>query len=1145
MKNRKLFISILTGLCACLMSATLLTACKDDHTHSYTEQTVNATCTEKGVTIYTCDCGNVYTEELPALGHDYVPHEAQAPTCTEIGWNTYNTCSRCNYTEYEEIPVLSHDEKTHEAKAPTCTEIGWNEYVTCERDGCEYSTYEEIPATGNHTWNSGEITTEPTCTEKGVKTFTCTVCQTATYTEDVPALDHNKVQHNAQVATCTEKGWNAYETCTRCSYTTYVEIPALNHDKVQHNAQAATCTEIGWEAYETCTRCDYTTYVELPALTHDKVQHNAQAATCTEKGWNAYETCTRCDYTTYVELPALNHDKVQHNAQAATCTEIGWNAYETCTRCDYTTYVELPALTHDKVQHNAQAATCTEKGWNAYETCTRCDYTTYVELPATGNHTWNDGEITTESTCTKTGVKTFTCTVCKTATKTEDVPTLEHDYSEEWKYDENKHWNECTCGARQGETAHSGGNVTCTAKAVCSTCNQAYGSTLNHEYTTLNYNTTFHWYDCATCDKVNDKEEHTDNGSGNCTVCDYPIGPTEGIMYDISADGTYAEVIGYESTATKIRIAETYQGVPVKTIYDEAFYNNDKITSVIIPDSITTIGEGAFQYCDSLTSVTIPDSVTSIGGYAFAWCNTLMSVEVGNNVTSIGDFAFNGCSNLTGIVIPDSVTFIGERAFEDCSGLTFNEYGNCKYLANKNNPYYALIEATNTKYSSYTIYEGTKIIASRAFAGCSRMTSIVIPDGVTSINKYAFYYCSNLTSVVISDGVTSINDEAFYSCDNLTSATCPAFAISCLPKSQLQSVRITSGESIGEDAFYYCSSLTSIEIPDSVTSIGGYAFYECSNLTSVYISDIAAWCKISFGFYANPLRYAKNLYLNNELVTELIIPDSVTFIGDSAFRGCSSLTSITIPDSVTSIGGYAFYECSNLTSVYISDIAAWCKISFDPSSYANPLYYAHNLYLNNELVTELVIPNGVTSIGNWAFYYCSSLTSVTIPDSVTSIGNWAFYYCDSLKSVVIGNGVVSIGNSAFESCSSLTSITIPDSVTSIGDGAFKYCNSLTSLKIGNSVTIIGHDAFRFCDNLINVVIPNSVTMIGDSAFDGDNLTTLTFEDTSTWYRTQKESDWNNKTGGEQIELTDPTVNATYFKAPTDVAWWYSYCWYKL
>ena len=254
---------------------------------------------------------------------------------------------------------------------------------------------------------------------------------------------------------------------------------------------------------------------------------------------------------------------------------------------------------------------------------------------------------------------------------------------------------------------------------------------------------------------------------------------------------------------------------------------------------------------------------------------------------------------------------------------------------------------------------------------------------------------------------------------------------------------------IGSAAFRNCDNLWSVTIPNSVTSIGYGAFAACNNLKEVYITDIAAWCKIKFESLAsNPLYHESNLYVNGTLVTDLVIPNSVTSIGGKAFCYCSSLTSITIPNSVTSIGGKAFCNCSSLTSitipnsvtsigydafaacnnrkeVYITDIAAWCKITFE-SSGSNPLDNAGNLYVNGTLVTDLVIPNSVTSIGKSTFSECVHLTSITIPNSVTSIGGYAFY-----------------------GCSSLTSVTIPNSVTSIGDGAFWGCTSLDGIAILN------------------------------------------------------------------------------------------------
>ena len=204
-----------------------------------------ATCTTKAV----CEvCGGEYGEKDPN-NHDLVHLYAKAPTCTEKGWNAYETCSRCDYTTYAELPALNHDFVHHDAQAPTCTEKGWDAYKTCSR--CDYTTYAEQPA-----------------------------------------LKHDLKQHAAKAPTCTEPGWDAYETCSRCNYNTYAEQPALNHALVQHEAQAPTCTEIGWDAYETCSRCDYTTRKELPALNHD-YQAVTVEPTCETDGYTVF-TCTRC-----------------------------------------------------------------------------------------------------------------------------------------------------------------------------------------------------------------------------------------------------------------------------------------------------------------------------------------------------------------------------------------------------------------------------------------------------------------------------------------------------------------------------------------------------------------------------------------------------------------------------------------------------------------------------------------------------------------------------------------------------------------------------------------------------------------------------------------------------------------------------------
>ena len=481
--------------------------------------------------------------------------------------------------------------------------------------------------------------------------------------------------------------------------------------------------------------------------------------------------------------------------------------------------------------------------------------------------------------------------------------------------------------------------------------------------------------------------------------------------------------------------------------------------------------------CSLIKSVVISDGVTSIGDYAFSGCSNLTSVTIPHGVTSIEICAFSGCSSLTSVTIPDSVTSIGDYAFIGCSSLT-----------------------------SVTIPDGVTSIGERAFYGCSSLTSMTIPDSVTSIGDYVFCDCSSLTSVTIGNSVKSIGGCAFYKCSSLTSVTIP-----------------DSVTSIGYSAFYGCSSLTSVTIPDSVTSIGVSAFLGCSKIKVVnYDGNIESWLGIDFADYgSNPCTYGSTLYFKGELVTNAVIPDSITRIKNRSFYGCSSLTSVTIPDSVTSIGDYAFDGCSSLTSVtmpdsvtsiggrafygcdklkdvyYNGNIESWLGIDFADYG-SNPCTYGSTLYFKGELVTNAVIPDSITSIKNWSFYGCSSLTSMTIPDSVTSIGDYAFCDCSSLTSVTIPDSVTSIGRSAFYGCSSLTSVTIPDSVTSIGDYAFDGCSSLTSVTIPDSVTSIGNSAFRGCSSLTSVTIPDSVTSIGDYAFyNCSSLTSVTIPDSMT------------------------------------------------
>ena len=565
----------------------------------------------------------------------------------------------------------------------------------------------------------------------------------------------------------------------------------------------------------------------------------------------------------------------------------------------------------------------------------------------------------------------------------------------------------------------------------------------------------------------------------------------------------------------------------VTMIGNKAFYGKKTLTGITLPNSVATIGEEAFYNCSSLTSVTIPDNVATIGSNAFYKCSGLISLTVGNSVTTIGEGAFAYCSSLTSVTIPDNVATVGSYAFRGCTNLQefkgkFASYdGRCLIIDGVLNSFapYGLTE--------YSIPDGVKSIGDYAFENFTSLTYITIPESVASIGIYAFSGCKCLSKVICYATVppslgscafdnnangrkifvyeesvkpyksawnsyeSSIYNEggscAYVTKINYTTKNGLTVTSSMLPivknvyENGVGTMHVSGKQiTIPNSAFSGCSTLTSITIPNNVATIGRNAFSNCSNLTNVNIGDsvttignsafsgCSSLSNVTIGDSVTTIgSYA---FSGCSSLTSIIVPNNVTTIEKQAFLRCSGLTSITLGNGVTSIGESAFQSCKSLTNVNITDVAAWCNTSIYDDT-ASPFYYGAaygtaNLYVNGELVTDLVIPDGVTTIGRRTFTYCNSLTSVTIPDSVTMIGNDAFWACRSLTNVTIGDSVTSIGNGAFSYCSSLTSVTIPDSVTTM-DYAFQSCSSLTNVTIGNSVTTM-NGTFTNCSSLTSV-----------------------------------------------------------------------------
>jgi hypothetical protein len=472
-----------------------------------------------------------------------------------------------------------------------------------------------------------------------------------------------------------------------------------------------------------------------------------------------------------------------------------------------------------------------------------------------------------------------------------------------------------------------------------------------------------------------------------------------------------------------------------------------------------------------ITGVILPDTLTNIGDYTFLGCSGLTgALTIPDGVTSIGYGAFLGCSGLTSMTIGAGVTGTGGYAFELCSGLTA-----------------FTVAAGNTTYAAQDgiLYNKAKkaiILVPQAISG-----AVTLPDTLDSIGEYAFSDCSKLTSVTIGDGVTSIGDSAFSGCSGLTAFTVAAgntayaaqdgilynkakTTIILVPQAISGAVTLPDTLTSIELAFFRCSGLTSVTIGSDVTSIKSSAFAYCSGLTSVTIGDGVT----SIGDYAFNNCYGLTEFTVAAGNTAYAAQDGILYnkAKTTIILVPQAISgAVTLPDTLTSIGEWAFSFCSSLTSVTIGDSVT----SIGDSAFAN------------SGLTSVTIGNGVISIGQNAFSYCSGLTSVTIGDSVTSIGSQAFSGCGGLTSVIIGDSVISIGDSAFYDCSGLTSVTLPASLTTIGSSAFSNCTSLTSVTLPASLTTIGSYAFYYCSNLASVTVLRAtepLTTLGSSAFYG-------------------------------------------------------------
>lgn len=578
------------------------------------------------------------------------------------------------------------------------------------------------------------------------------------------------------------------------------------------------------------------------------------------------------------------------------------------------------------------------------------------------------------------------------------------------------------------------------------------------------------------------------NGDGTCKVVG--IGTVTSpviVIPSISPDGDTVTTVGAWAFYNGFDLTSVTIPNSVTSIEDYAFFYCHNLTSVTLGNSVTYIGSNAFNNCSALTEITIPESVVYLGTGAFSECDALESVEIGTGISTISFSVFNLCTLLEQVIIHATTppTLSSINAFSNTNncpiyvpGESVTDYRQAatwSSLANRIHPisgYTITTSVTNGTYSGDISIPagGTATVIISADSGYTLPSTVSVTGATGSWDPVSHcVYLSEPTGNVTISAVCP--QEQVYSTTNVVGEAIVGYAV--VTQSSLSTYTITTSITNGTcsgDSSIQQDSTANLTLtagsdyvrPTNITVTGATFTYN-SNTGAIALSNptgnvtVTATCPeraLSFRTDGNSA-YVTGIGTYNKAavvipatspdgytvvgiddgafggtsITSVSIPDSVLTIGRWAFYDCTALVGITLPNSISSIGSNAFTNCNNLSSVSITDIAAWCNISFESPS-ANPVYHTESIRLNGQLVRDLVIPNSVTIVKPYAFYYCTTLTSVTIGNSVTNIGDGAFCYCTGLTSVTVPDSVTSIGNQAFYGDSALTSITYSGTITS-------------------------------------------------------------------------------------------------------------------
>ncbi len=606
--------------------------------------------------------------------------------------------------------------------------------------------------------------------------------------------------------------------------------------------------------------------------------------------------------------------------------------------------------------------------------------------------------------------------------------------------------------------------------------------------------------------------------------------------------GNEVWLMGYVGDEIELDLTQYH----ITKVYSYAFCHT-KLTAIALPASVTLIGAWAFSGARTLCSVTFAEGsqLKKLDGWGiFEHCTSLTAIEIPSGVTEIPPMTFSYCSYLLEITIPATLTTVGANAFDGCGRLVrvTNLSGlSDSYLelpsnrarevrTSKNKAFQSVLsfdESGCIFYTGTVPYVGTykflmgylgtetepdlsdfdfTAIYPNSFADNAHVTSLRLPATLVRLDDGAFADAASLKNVEFAAGTTIsyLGDSAFLRCTSLEEIVIP-----------------TGITQIGNSCFSGCTSLKSVTIPKSVTECRYGAFEGCTALEAVYIKDLEAWCKTVFEYEnCNPLTYAGNLYLNEELVIELVIPEKVTSIKKLVFSGGTCFTSVRFHSKITSVGADAFKGCTGLNRVDADDLIKWAMISFANVS-ANPLSYAGRLYHKSALVTNLDLTD-VIGINNYAFYGCKSLIELTVPATVEVIGFDAFAGCDRLIHITnlstqelnglpanigqeiristetsfvnpieifVGDGMVTftVGESVYllDYQGEATVLDLNGAaITAIYPYAFCAENQLQTLILADGFANIGTAAFYGCSELKSIVLPDTLECVNANVFVG-------------------------------------------------------------